>query len=360
MNFYIGLMSGTSVDAIDAALVQIDQQHIKLVASYSHAWPVQIQQTLLHLSQNPHTPTSLATLIELDHFVGYEFAHACLHLLQQSKIDAKQITAIGCAGQTIYHAPNGSPACTFQLGDANLIAQFTQIPTVADFRRRDVAAGGQGAPLAPAFHQAIFQHPIETRIVLNIGGIANITVLSGEVIGFDTGPGNCLLDMWTQKHLSQPYDIKGKWAKTGALCRPLLQDLLQDSYFSQPAPKTTGRDYFNLTWLNQYLKQYRLPPNVIQMTLTQLTIDSIVQAIQPYAPEQVLVCGGGVHNDLLMNGLQSQLDCPVKSTAIYDVAPDWVEAMCFAWLAHQRLQLQSNNLPSVTGAKQTVSMGAIY
>ncbi|MEK7989946.1 MAG: anhydro-N-acetylmuramic acid kinase [Thiotrichaceae bacterium] len=362
MSFYIGLMSGTSVDAIDAALVQIDAQQIKLIAHHTHLWPSQLQSSLLHLSQNPETPISLQEFVELDHFVGYEFAQASLNLLKRTEIEARQISAIGCAGQTIYHSPNTKPACTYQLGNPNLIAELTQLPTVADFRRRDVAAGGQGAPLAPAFHHAIFQHPSETRIVLNIGGIANITRLSPnqEPIGFDTGTGNCLLDAWTQKHLGKAQDENGAWASMSTVCQPLLNDLLKDPYFARPAPKTTGRDYFNLKWLNPYLKQYRMPPNVIQATLAQLSIDTIAQAIKPYSAQQVLVCGGGVHNPLLMKGLQKKINCPVQSTAAYGVEPDWVEAMCFAWLAHQRLQNQSNNLSTVTGAHHAVSMGGIY
>lgn len=362
MHYYIGLMSGTSVDAIDAALVGIDGQKVKLIKEYTHTWPEQLRASLLHLSQNPKTQISLHTFTELDHWVGYEFAQACLHLLEHTAFDATQITAIGCAGQTIYHAPNIQPACTYQLGDPSLIAQHTQITTIADFCRSDMAAGGQGAPLAPAFHHALFQHPAETRIVLNIGGIANITVLAPdqEVIGFDTGTGNCLLDAWVQKHLGQSHDENGQWASHSSVCQPLLNDLLQDTYFAQPAPKTTGRDYFNLNWLAPYLKPYRLPPNVIQATLAQLSVDSIAHAITPYQPDRILVCGGGVHNPLLMDGLQNQLDCAVQSTEQYGVAPDWVEAMCFAWLAHQRLQQKPNNLPSVTGASQWVSMGGIY
>ncbi|MCV6636291.1 anhydro-N-acetylmuramic acid kinase [Candidatus Albibeggiatoa sp. nov. NOAA] len=362
MSFYIGLMSGTSVDAIDAVLVQIDAEHTKLIANYTHLWPEQLRDTLLNLSQNPETTISLREFIELDHAVGQEFAQASANLIKHIQIDAAQITAIGCAGQTIYHSPNTESACTYQLGDPNIIAQQTQIPTIADFRRRDVAAGGQGAPLAPAFHQAVFQHPTETRVVLNLGGIANITVLTPdqEIIGFDTGTGNCLLDAWINKHLGLTHDRDGEWASSGDVSQPLLDDLLQDPYFALPAPKTTGRDYFNINWLEQYLEQHPLPPNTIQTTLAQLTIDSIVQAMQPYTPQRMLVCGGGVYNDYLMHGLQKQLECPVESTTRYGVEPDWVEAMCFAWLAHQRLQQQPNNLPSVTGARQAVSMGGIY
>ncbi len=360
MNFYIGLMSGTSVDAIDVALIQIDEQ-IKLIASCSHVWSRQLQKSLLNLSQYPENKISLQQFTELDYFVGYEFAQATRRLLAQTNMSATQIKAIGCAGQTVYHSPNTKPACTYQLGDPNIIAQLTQIPVVADFRRRDLAAGGQGAPLTPAFHQAVFEHQTETHVVLNIGGIANVTILSPghDVIGFDTGTGNCLLDAWIQKHFDKPYDVNGTWASSGSVCQPLLEDLLRDDYFAKNPPKTTGRNYFNLHWLGYYLKQYRLPPNVIQATLAQLTIDSIAKAIQPYMPQQVLVCGGGVHNSLLMNGLQKKLTCPVQSTATYGIEPDWVEAMCFAWLAHQRLQQQPSNIPSVTGAKQAVSMGTV-
>jgi anhydro-N-acetylmuramic acid kinase len=359
-NFYIGLMSGTSVDAIDAALVHIDGNTVNLLAKYSHTWPQELRETILSLTQSGNNTVAYDVIAQLDYQVAQEFALATLELLRHSHIEAQRITAIGCAGQTLYHKPNANPSYTRQLGDPNVIAQQTGLLTVADFRRRDMAAGGQGAPLTPAFHQLLFQQTEQLHAVLNLGGIANITILGPEVIGFDTGPGNCLLDAWIQKHLSAAYDEYGVWASSGSLCDSLLDSLLTDSYFAKPAPKTTGRDYFNLHWLSPYLKQFRLPPNIIQTTLAQLTIESVSRAIQPYAVEQLWVCGGGVHNKFLMDGLAKRLKCKINSTAEQGIEPDWLEAMCFAWLAHQRLQKLPSNLPSVTGAAFAVSLGGIY
>jgi anhydro-N-acetylmuramic acid kinase len=226
-----------------------------------------------------------------------------------------------------------------------------------------MAAGGQGAPLAPAFHQAVFYHAQEHRIVLNIGGIANITVLPTDntVIGFDTGPGNALLDAFIQQQQGVKMDVQGAWAQRGQVQVELLKRLLGDPYFSLPAPKSTGRDYFNLDWLQSHLTEQSFRPEAIQATLCQLTIDTIVQAVEPYHPQRLLVCGGGVHNPVLMNGLTQKLPyCQVESTLAHGIDPDWVEAMCFAWLAKQRLEGQPGNLPTVTGARQAVVLGGIY
>jgi len=365
MRLFIGLMSGTSVDAIDAVLVEFIGSKVQVLAVHSHPWPPSLREALLFLSQETREQSTLHDIAILDIKVGELFAEASLALLEKSSKSPEQITAIGSPGQTLYHHPNGSPPYTWQLGDPNVIAQMTGIATVADFRRRDVAAGGQGAPLVPAFHQALWQTPNENRVIANIGGIANITVLPADdnqaVIGFDTGPGNALLDAhaYQQQHISM--DNEGAWAATGTVQPSLLKAMLADPYFAQSAPKTTGRDYFNLDWLSSYTLGLSLRAEDIQATLCQLTVTSIVSAILRYTPQRLLVCGGGVHNPLLMDGLAKQLpDAVVESTATVGIDSDWVEAISFAWLAQRRLDKLPGNLPSVTGARQAVVLGSVY
>jgi len=360
---FIGLMSGTSVDAIDAVLVDFNSQQIDLKATYSHPWTPELRAALLRLGQQTQASSTLHEIAQLDVLTGEMFAQACLNLLRQAQVTPQQIHAIGSPGQTIFHAPTLSPPYTWQLGNPNVIAEITGIPTVAEFRRRDMAAGGQGAPLASAFHRAYLHDFKENRVVVNIGGIANITVIPADVqqkvLGFDTGPGNALLDVWSDLHLGHSFDNSGSWAASGQIQAQLLQSWLQDDYFRKLPPKTTGRDYFNLNWLEKNQLDKYLPVD-IQATLTALTATSIAQAILPYFPQRVLVCGGGVHNSFLMKQLQQQLPCVVESTAQHGIDPDWMEAMCFAWMAKQRLALQFNHLPEVTGARHPAVLGAIF
>lgn len=365
MCLFIGLMSGTSVDAIDVALVEFIGSEIQVQATHCHPWPLPLRDALLHLSQQSRGQSTLHEIATLDVRVGELFAEATLTLLAQTHTPRQQVCAIGSPGQTLYHYPDGNPPYTWQLGDPNVIAQLTKIPTVADFRRRDIAAGGQGAPLAPSFHNARWRSPLENRVVLNIGGIANITVLPADqslpVIGFDTGPGNALLDAHAFQHLQTRLDENGAWAARGQVQSSLLESLLADPYFVRPAPKSTGRDYFNLAWLNHYTATLSISPPDLQATLCQLTVASIAQAVRPYAPQRLLVCGGGVHNPGLMAGLAKRLpDCIVESTLAYGIDPDWVEAVSFAWFAKQRIEQQPSNLPSVTGAREAVVLGGIY
>jgi anhydro-N-acetylmuramic acid kinase len=284
-------------------------------------------------------------------------------MLLKNSISQQNIYAIGSPGQTLYHHPNGNPPYTWQLGDPNIVAQMTGITTVADFRRRDIAAGGQGAPLAPAFHNAYMRSFEENRGVLNIGGIANLTVLPADkeqpIVGFDTGPGNALLDAFAYQQQHMRIDKDGSWAASGKVHADLLKDMLADEYFARLAPKSTGRDYFNLEWLSYHTLGLSLPPEDVQATLCQLTIDSISQAVATYDIQRLLVCGGGVHNSLLMKGLDIP-NCVVESTEAIGVNPDLVEAICFAWLAQQRLNKQPINLPSITGASQAVVLGGVY
>ena len=271
-------------------------------------------------------------------------------------------------GQTLFHAPAGDPAFSMQSGDANRIAEITGITTVADFRRRDIAAGGQGAPLVPAFHQAIFHDPTTSRAILNIGGIANLTLLPADgkpVTGFDSGPGNVLLDAWHEKHRHAGFDTNGDWGRSGELHQPLLDQLLDHPYFSRPPPKSTGRELFCLHWLEVILQSGYpdLPAADVQRTLCELTVQSITTSLQQFAADvgQVLVCGGGVHNSLLMQRLGQLLPlCQVESSEKHGLHPDWVEAVAFAWLAKQTLDGNPGNLPSVTGARRPVILGAIH
>ena len=368
--YYIGLMSGTSMDGIDAVLVDFSKKHPELICSHSHSFPDALQQQLSTII-TPDWQGSLLQVGTLHQQLGKLFAEAVNALLKKTDVHIKQIKAIGSHGQTVWHQPEGEHPFSIQLGDANQISELTGITTVADFRSRDIAAGGQGAPLVPAFHQALFALANFNRIVLNIGGIANITLLphNGEISGFDTGPGNGLMDAWIKKHTQKNFDNNGDWASGGTINNKLLDLLLSDHYFSLPAPKSTGKEYFNLLWLQKRLKEnisISVKPQDMQATLAELTARSISDAIntaisKPQDWNELYVCGGGTHNQFLMERLQHHLPAfKIASTEILGVSPDWVEAIAFAWLAKQTLQGKPGNLASVTGAKGARILGAIY
>ncbi|BAO45568.1 anhydro-N-acetylmuramic acid kinase [Thiolapillus brandeum] len=365
--YYIGLMSGTSMDGIDAVLVEIGQQQVSLLHSISYPWPSALKTRLI--TQASQETCTLHEYGELDHLCAQEFAQATLALLESAGVPAHTVQAIGSHGQTLYHHPHPPTAFTLQIGDPNIIAETTGIRVVADLRRRDMAAGGQGAPLVPAFHQAVFHSPHKNRVILNIGGIANITILPATgnlVTGFDTGPGNCLMDRWCQKHLERPYDKDGSWASQGEIDSRLMQTLLEDAYFHMPPPKSTGTEYFNLEWLEHRLQEHPdIDDRDVQASLLALTASTITRAIQDWAAdaEEILVCGGGVHNHALISTLSRMLSPQaVASTDSIDhgIHPDWVEAAAFAWLAKQTLDGAPGNLPSVTGARHPVILGGIY
>ena len=356
-------MSGTSLDGIDAGLVDFSDDNIRIIAFHYQAFSASLKLKIHNLSQAGQ-PVLLEEYGALDSELGQLFAEASLALLDKAQIPASDIQAIGSHGQTVYHAPNGPHGFSLQIGDPNRIAEITGITTVGDFRRRDIAAGGQGAPLVPAFHRAIFSTPYQTTTVLNIGGIANITVLGAQpVLGFDTGPGNTLMDYWCLRTLGQSYDANGDWAGTGQVIAELLSHLLDDAYFRQPPPKSTGKEYFSPAWLQQKITPFLASkPEDIQATLCQFTADSIAGAILSHAADsqQVLVCGGGIHNRQLMAMIQKRLPMPIASTATFGIDPDHVEAIAFAWLARQTLKHQPGNLCSVTGAQTQVVLGGIY
>ena len=359
-------MSGTSLDGIDAGLVEFKDNQINLIACEYQAFSVATKHKIQQLSQ-VDTSILLADYGRLDTELGHLFAEVTSTLLQRAHKKNTDITAIGSHGQTVYHSPDSPFAFSLQIADPNIIAERTGITTIADFRRRDIAVGGQGAPLVPAFHHAIFSQLFDlsqqTICIVNIGGIANISCLSQQkTIGFDTGMGNTLMDYWINQHLNDAYDKGGAWAKSGQLNVELLSDLKQDDYFLASAPKSTGKEYFSPQWLEKHLDGRSLKHADVQKTLCQLTADTITDAIKRYVPQTALtlVCGGGVYNDYLMSLLQKNLDHPVESTQHYGVNPDHVESMAFAWLARQTMQYLTGNLPGVTGANKAVILGGIY
>jgi len=359
--YYIGLMSGTSMDAIDAALVEFDDKaNLKFYREYP------IENSLRHQIRLINETSELGHIADLDHELGHLFAIAVNNLLEETKIKPEDIIAIGNHGQTILHKPGATHKTSLQISDPNVISAETGITTVADFRRMDMAHGGQGAPLASAFHQYQFQQENKSIVILNIGGIANITLLSNnEVVGFDTGPGNALLDDWIQQNKDKEYDKDGLWAKTGKTNDDLLTLLLSDDYFSLPAPKSSGREYFNMNWLKTYINiiDEDITAEDIQATLIQLSAITISDAIKDSAKQidEVLVCGGGAYNRFLMESLQISLpNIEVTTTSKYGLAPDCIEAVTFAWLAKQRIENKTANLPSVTGATKAVLLGGVY
>lgn len=358
---YIGLISGTSADGIDATLVDLKDTQPKLIASHYSEFTPALRQTILALAQPGHN--EINRLGELDILLGKEFAKAANTLLTKNQTNPKEVRAIGSHGQTVRHHP--ALQFTLQIADPNIIATETGITTVADFRRRDMAHGGQGAPLVPAFHQTLFSSRTKNRIIVNIGGIANITLLPADssqtIIGFDTGPGNNLLDSWIQAETSKHYDEMGAWAAQGTVHQPLLKNLLNDSYFFILPPKSTGPEYFNMTWLKKYLDE-SIRPIDVQATLVELTAQSITTAIKKYfTAGEILVCGGGTHNQYLMQRLQKiAKPFSVDTTQELGVNPDWVEAIAFAWLAKQTLEKKPGNIITVTGAKKPAILGGIW
>ncbi|NUU67811.1 anhydro-N-acetylmuramic acid kinase [Enterobacteriaceae bacterium BIT-l23] len=360
---YIGVMSGTSLDGVDVVLAVIDENMVAQQASYCHPIPMALKQEILAVCQGQ--PLTLSTLGRLDHRLGLLFAEAVQTLMQREGLRPAEVVAVGCHGQTVWHEPEGDAPHTMQIGDNNLIVAATGVTVVGDFRRRDMALGGQGAPLVPAFHQALLAHPVERRMVLNIGGIANLSLLFPDrpVRGFDTGPGNMLLDAWIWRRRGLPYDCDAQWASQGQVVLPLLQQMLSDPFFAQTPPKSTGREYFNYGWLERQLAAFPgLAPEDVQATLAELTAVTISeQVLLGGGCERLLVCGGGSRNPLLMNRLAGLLPgIEVSTTDEAGISGDDMEALAFAWLAARTMSGLPGNLPSVTGASRPTLLGAIY
>ena len=363
-DFYLGLISGTSADGIDAALVGfrgLPQLH----CGRTHAYSDSLRSRVLALSQHDAPALSLDAIGALHVEIGCAFANVAGSLIAESGVDPARIRAIGSHGQTLRHRPSGEFPFTLQLGDASVIAEHTGLPTVSDFRARDVAAGGHGAPLMPAFHAAFLRDPSEDRAVLNLGGIANFTLLpkQGPARGFDTGPANGLMDAWAQRHLGAAFDAGGAFAARGRIDDGLLARLLDEPWFALPPPKSTGRDQFHMDWLESRLHGTALSAEDVQATLCELTAITVADALRATQPgtARILVCGGGVHNAFLLSRLAARLPgIRIESTAVHGLDPDFVEAMGFAWLARETLAGRAGNLPEVTGARGPRVLGAIH
>lgn len=352
------------MDAIDAVLVRFNTDNsLETCDTYSTAFPDALRAELQQLIK-PDWTGSLKDIANLNATLGALYAHSAQSLINQSKISKNKISAIGNHGQTVWHQPDKEPRFSWQLGDANQIAEVTGVTTVADFRNRDIAAGGEGAPLVPAFHQSVFATPNKSRVIVNIGGMSNISVLSTNraTLGFDTGPGNGLMDAWCLQEQSLPYDQNGEWAASGNCITELIEQLLQDPYFHRPYPKSTGKEYFNLDWLTPHLCDGMAAQDV-QATLLELTAISIQQSILEAAPDvdEIFICGGGAKNGTLLNRLSTLMDSvSVDKTDTLGIDADWVEAIAFAWLARQTMHGLPGNLPSATGASGPRVLGAIY
>ncbi len=366
--YYIGLMSGTSLDAIDVALLDFNDNQIKLLATHSHPLPDALKQKILLLNQ-PGQLDEVHQMAIADRHLADIFAAAVNALLDQTELLASNIKALGSHGQTIRHQADGATPYTVQIGDPNRLAELTGITTVADFRRRDIAAGGHGAPLAPIFHAALFRTASENRAILNLGGMANLTLLPADfsqpLSGFDTGPGNVLLDAWYQRHHSGAYDQCGNWASTGQVSEQLLAMLLELPFYQLTPPRSTGREQFNINYLDNILAQISETPKHedIQATVAELTARTVTQALTKWGAQykHLLVCGGGVYNlDLIKRLGNMRPELSIESTVTYGMAPEWIEAAAFAWLAKQSLHHQPGNLPEVTGASHNVVLGGIY
>ena len=361
---YIGLMSGTSLDGIDAVLVEFSDNFPQVLAKHTEPLPKKLRHNLLLLCQTGNHEIDQLSHVEPQ--LSQCFASAVNHLLAKTNLDSSHIIAIGNHGQTIRHYPDHK--YTLQIGDPNLLAELTQITVVCDFRRRDMAAGGQGAPLATAFHHTMFKSHSEDRVILNIGGISNITILAksntAHTISFDTGPGNLLLDYWCQKHKNFDYDIDGVWSASEKAHTPLLTKLISDHFFQLEPPKSTGREYFTHQWLASSLSYYPdLSPAIVQATLAALTATSITNAIKKYAPviKSLFVCGGGAKNKHLISQIKSKLPgVTIQNTDQIGIHSDWVEAVAFAWLAHQTINKRPGNVSAATGATGERILGGIY
>lgn len=355
---YIGVMSGTSLDGIDIALCKINENGAKLLNSGEYRFESGFKEEILNLIASQ---TSLKEIGTLDTKLGTLFADAINTFLQENSINRDEIQAIGLHGQTLWHEPNGQYPFSMQLGNANIVVANTGIQTVCDFRNMDIANGGQGAPFAPAFHQFLFGNLGENVAVLNIGGMANLTFLGENLRGWDTGCGNVLLDMWMSKTQGKAYDKEGGFARSGSLNEALLKDMLQDDYFVKLPPKSTGREYFNQTWLANYLPLFHTIDDAdIQRTLLELTATTIANDLKNTHTQKLIVCGGGAKNNFLMERLKTLSECEIILSDTLGINSDFLEAMAFAWFAYKRVKNEKVKLSSVTGANKESLLGAIY
>ena len=362
---YVGLMSGTSLDGVDVAILEFAEFPPRLLYCNTTPYNTSLRESLIALCRSQ--TTSLDNLYSLDATLGETYAELVNSALANAAIEHQKITAIGCHGQTIRHSPDSSTPYSVQIGDPNRIATLTGITTVADFRRKDIALGGQAAPLAPAFHRFLFRSDEEDRAVINIGGISNVTYLPANqqqpVLGFDTGPGNTLLDYWIGQHRDCAFDNNGAWARSGQVNFALLERMLAgEPYFQLNAPKSTGTEYFNPSWLEAFLDPNQEVVD-IQATLVELTITTIAKAITdlPSPPRNCYLCGGGAQNRYLLERLALALpECEINTTAALGMDPDFVEAAAFAWLARERINLRDGSIPEVTRSQRAAILGGVY
>lgn len=359
--YYIGLLSGTSIDGIDAAIIDFSNGLIKVTCvheqSFSHTLKKSLQQIIKSQS------LTLQQFSETDSLLAFEFSQAIDILIKKSNLDKTDIVAIGSHGQTIYHQPEGNHPNTIQIGSAHKIAAMTNINVVCNFRNLDVALEGQGAPLAPLIHHELFCQSDKNTAVINLGGIANVSFIGKDfekIIGYDIGPANCLIDEWINIHKQQPYDCDGSWAREGQLNKTLLTQMLSDNYFSKTAPKSTGREYFNHKWYNNFIEQFKLTSAVdIQTTLTHLIAASIQNEVQDKNINNIIVMGGGANNSFIMELIEEYTEIETKSANEYGFDSNWVEAILFAYLAYKRMNNQKLNLSSFTGSNKQLLVGDI-
>ncbi len=362
--YFVGLLSGTSVDGIDAALVQFEDHQAHLVCSHLEPFDPELRKQIMAL----FTPSDhqIDAMGELDVILGHKFSDAAEALLTKAGVTSDQVLAIGSHGQTIRHRPLLKHPFTLQIGDANIIAERTGINVVADFRRRDIANGGQGAPLAPAFHLHFLHCTKEDRVVVNLGGIANITYLPKDyksLLAFDTGPANGLMDEWIQSHKKLPFDHNGQWAESGQANQALIQGWLEDPYFALPPPKSTGKEHFHLSWLTQQPLVAKLSAEDVQASLLRLSALTISAAVETYCSREstIILCGGGSKNQALVNTLTDALSPQkVAISSEYGIDPDWMEAMAFAWLAKRHLDQEATDLQPFTGSRKPAQLGVFY
>lgn len=359
----IGLASGTSRDGVDAVLVNFTRRSMDLLHAQCTPYPAAIKKTLDQLIESRQPPTTdMARL--LDETLGRFFARVAQDLVREAGMEMRDISAIGSHGQNVWHAPMADTPVSIQLGDGRLMARNTGVPVVTDFRSADIAAGGRGAPLAPLLHRELFYEQGEDRAIVNIGGIAKLTLLpaGGRVTGFDSGPGHCLMDAWTIRHLQKPHDEAGSWAARGKVDTQLLEKLLQDPYFSRPSPKSTGLEHFNMDWLKSMLAGNEPGATDVQATLVELTALTIARSLQARSlPKRLLVCGAGAHNTFLLGRIAAALpEVVVDTTTRYGADPDWAEGLLFAWLARERLAGRVLDTATITGAAHPVLLGAIF
>ncbi|MCX6075280.1 MAG: anhydro-N-acetylmuramic acid kinase [Campylobacterales bacterium] len=355
---YIGVMSGTSLDGIDVVLCEINSKSCRLLFSSEYPFDKKLKEDVLHAI---NAPITLEYIGHLDTRLGELFADAINSFLEENNISPEEVTAIGLHGQTLWHQPNGDFPFSMQLGNPNILTTKTGISVVSDFRRKDIANGGQGAPFAPAFHKEIFGSIGRNTAVVNIGGMANITFLNGELRGYDTGVGNVLMDYWIQQNKNLSFDKDGKFAACGRVNEELLKSFLSDDYFQKLPPKSTGREYFNATWLSSHLPTFQtIKDEDIQRTLLELTAQSIANEILNTPTDLLIICGGGAKNSFLMQRLQKLCKIKVAKSNDFGISSNFLEAMAFAWLAYKRVHNEEVMLSSVTGAKKDSILGGVY